>query len=61
MNYRIIFYTFEYSGVNSALDKSGPMSRYACKKWLRENDFSYDRKQQKWKNNLGSFASIVEC
>lgn len=57
MKYRIIFYTFEYKGVNAALDKSTPMSRYACRKYLRENAWQFSR--GKWRHALGSFAAIV--
>lgn len=31
MKYRIIFYTFEFEGVNACLDKSEVKSRYACR------------------------------
>lgn len=58
MKYRIVFYTFEYEGVNAALDKSTPMSRYACRKYLRENGWKYEK--SRWCNNFGSFAAIVE-
>ena len=57
MKYRIVFYTFEYEGVNAALDRSCPMSRYACRKYLRDNGWTYDK--QRWRNNFGSFAAIV--
>ena len=58
MKYRIVFYTFEYEGVNAALDKSMPMSRYACRKYLRENGWKYEK--SRWRNGFGSFAAIVE-
>lgn len=57
MKYRIIFYTFEYEGVNAALYKSIPMSRYACRKYLRENGWKYEN--LRWCNDFGSFAAIV--
>ncbi len=58
MKYRIVFYTFEYEGVNAALDKPMPMSRYACRKYLRENGWKYEK--SRWRNGFGSFAAIVE-
>lgn len=58
MKYRIIFYTFEYEGVNACLDKSVPMSRYACRKYLRENGWNYSN--GRWRHTLGSFAAIVK-
>lgn len=58
MKYRIIFYTFEYEGVNACLDKSEVKSRYACRKYLHENGWNYSN--GKWRHPLGSFAAIVK-